>query len=639
MIAGLRRAAHQRSACGHMVVCRLLIHRGIVAAMMVETRAAPVLFGSLALLLFASLTGQERVATAGRVLGHGGKPLAGAIVTFVGSEPPLGDRFEPVDHVEVVTNDKGRFRVELRERFEYSCWAVGPAGPRAHRNVSEVFDVRPGSGFEMTLAHESVPLNLIVAGSDAWQDHGPLRFEVAVEAVHTHWLPVMLAEGRATLPALPSDRRWRLRVFDSAGMQQWCEVLIATTNDISFEMPPPQVIPVRVSDEQGKPVASAVIRVQTMCKLWRPNLLKLAVPQPVDWEIRGRTATDGTARVVVACQHDPFVDPHTDAPMLIASKAGYAGSLSGWNGQLIVNGSWIQNPTVTELAFTLPPAAAFAGRLIGLDGKPRRKQLIVLRCHSVFEMGGSVMRTPTAFYTHTAEDGTFSFASLPTIAAPVLRIASVDEATRAPILHSPALDQALELDFRQLATVELTVRNVAGEPARNADVIVMPMPVEDHLLDETTWRCRLDNHGTARLRVQPGEWSVIVSDRIGFVHRSVECRGARKLDLQLVPLAVVRGRVLINEADHVAGIRTKIAGASYTGAFGVEPSATLRAVGMRLNQWLAESTRVQDDGTFELRFLKVPDAHFSGRVTLGERYAGFRLRVHETPIDLTLRKP
>ena len=80
----------------------------------------------LALLATSMAAAQERLATAGRVLDPAGQPVTGAKVTFVGAVAPLWDKFEPADHIEIVTDANGRFLARLLEWGDYVAWAAGP---------------------------------------------------------------------------------------------------------------------------------------------------------------------------------------------------------------------------------------------------------------------------------------------------------------------------------------------------------------------------------------------------------------------------------------------------------------------------------------------------------------------------------
>jgi hypothetical protein len=590
-------------------------------------------------LLLPTALAQERVATAGRVLDAGGRPVANATVHFAGSEPPLRDRLEPADAVTATTNDKGRFQVALRERAEYEGFAIAPPAADGTHACSAVLAVRPGTGFEIVLSATTRSRQLTVAGLDAWREHAALRLEMAMALAHGHAVPLEVRDGRAELPLVPPGTAWHLFVRDDAGALWWSERIDPAATPATFTMPPPRTIPVRVVDAAGAPVAGADIRAYA-AQPWRAGHHALTPPPPlVEWRIVGRTDATGTAAVVVPCRDDPFADPRATAPLLLAGKPGHAGALGGWCGQRIGEDALAARSSERLVTFTLAPRAAFAGRLLGTDGKPIADRAVALsgRCSMPLPKG-AVLRMPAMFTARTAADGTFAFGSLPPLEAPVLHVPSTEPKRRPPALFVPDLAQPFVLDASRLATIDLVVRGVDGEPARGADVVLLPSPIGDHELDASTWRGRLDNRGTAQLQLQPGTWSLAGADRSGFALTTVDCAGAKPLELSLAALPVLRGAIALVVDDRPEHAQLFVNGISHGSAAPPEPTATLRALGAAFNPWYAACTVVAADGSFELPFLDVPGTRYSGGIRIGQRFTELRLVETSQPKAFVLRE-
>ncbi|MCA8950961.1 MAG: hypothetical protein KDE27_15765 [Planctomycetes bacterium] len=576
---------------------------------------------------------QDRVATAGRVLDAERHAIANATVTFVGSAPPLGGRFAAPDRVVVVTDDKGRFRTDLRERHEYACWVVGSPSASGACAVSTVLDVRPGRGFEVELANERSPATLRVTGDAAWGAFGPLAFEVAIAAPHLHRAPLALVDGVATLPVLPWDSHWLLFARDRDGALLYSETLEPHAGAAEFVMPPPRTLAVRVADPQSVPIVGAEVFAE-VDGAWRAHQERslTGLRELAEWRRVGVTGQDGEARVTLASRAAaPGIG---DEPLLWARMPGRAGAVGGWAGRFVVDGS--EHAPLHRrdpLPFTLAPAAAFAGDILDDAGRPLARAQLALSAMLTIQLAGSQLSRPVTFRTVSDAEGHFEFVGLPPLlSAPTLLI----DHPQMPILTEPALDVPLALDLRSIRRCEFAAIDAAGGPARAAEVLILPLPTEGFRIGPPDTRLRLDNRGRATLRIARGRWFVFVTDGIGFAHTELDSDAMPTLALEMQELDVLRGRVLLAEGARWSDVSFRVGACSHRDS-GDEIVQALRALGLRVNQWLAARAPIEPDGTFALRFLAVDGSSYSGAAMLaGGGHCELRLEPTSEPLVLDL---
>ncbi len=612
------------------------------------------------LLLVGCLAAQERLATAGRVLDAARQPLAGATVTFVGSEPPIGDRFANADRVVVTTDDKGRFRTELLCGSDYSCWAAGPAGADGSRTVSEVKNgVRAGTGFELRALHVRSTSRLLVSGLGPWQHLGPLRFEVAVAVAHVHREPLVFVDGWADLPTLPIGTAWLMFVVDREGHLLHGQRMEPQPGDVRLGVPPLRDIPVRVVDPQGAPIAGAQVHSWTAIGTRRVSRTQLIDPcRLAEWRYVGTTGPDGTALVRVPCREDPFTADDPDGPLLLASQPDCAAAVSGWNHGIVVDGHMVEKLEQPMVPFTLHAARSWRGRILDDSGKPLPAVAVQLAASLPIRTHGGGTARPATFHPRSAADGWFVFDALPygleattllvhtppsAVGTPNRDAPPRTEARRVPpLVHAPALltprrDRPFELDLRTLPMLTVEVRDTTGGPARNADVIMLSLPPEHWQPDDATHMFQLDALGSARTRVQPGRWCVFVTDRVGFAHTTLEVSRSADLAMDLQALAVLHGQVRLPADRDKSAISISVHSSSHLTKTADEAILALRAIAPKVNSWLAANTRAAADGTFALRFVDLPGSTFEGWVEGDGRIVRLKLQPSTEPIEFDLR--
>ncbi len=593
----------------------------------------------------APASAQVRQPSAGRVFDRHGFPLAGAEVTFVGSAAPLGDRFGRVDHVVALTNDRGRFRVELLVGHEYDCWAASAADFEGARHVSEVVHgVRSGQGFEFTAVDRRSASRLVVGGEQRWQELGPLRYEVAVGVAHVHRVPLTFSDGVATLPVLPASTTWLVYAIDASDTLLYAAQLPAQPGQVRFSLPAPREIAVRVVDAAGAPVAGAGVWVEVGARMYRRNDgVPTAAPRLARWRRAATTAADGTATALVPLQEDPFT--RMREPLLLASAPGHIAALSGWNGQLIVDGMVHQPLPDRVLPFTLREGTPLHGTVRDRAGQPVAGADLAIAGQLLLRHGRNALGSPSEFRARTGADGGFVFATLPDElqAASLLVDVPHQLATRGlsvstPALRPPARQAQLDLDLGLLPELTLDVQDLDGGPARGAEVLLLPLPWDGRQPDAQTHRFRLDATGRGRTRAQPGDWAVFVTDGLGWSLQVVDFPLDNSLRLPLQPFARLLGHVTRKAASNVSPVRFSIGVTQHEGPIPSPQVAALRAVGKWVNDRLLATTTVAADGTFTLRFLDVPGTSYKGNVSDAGGHAELLLRATDERVEFDLRQ-
>jgi len=597
-----------------------------------------------------TLPAQQRLATAGRVLDAAGQPLLAATVTFVGSEPPIGDRFSNADRVVVTTDDKGRFRAELLVGSDYSCWAATPVAADGMRFITRVQDgVRAGTGIELKAVPARAP-RLQVTGAAAWQDIGPLRFEIAIGVAHLYREALAVTGGVADLPALPHGAPWFVFAIDATGVVLCTQRFDPTPDGVRFAIPPPQTIPVRVRDESGAPIDAASIHVRTSFGRGSSRHFLIPPPRGSEWRLVGHTGPDGTASVLVPCREDPFSFQGIDGPLLLATKPDHAGTAGGF-GKLTPQASG--TPRARELALTMRAAQPWRVRILDESGHAVPPTVVRLATGIVLRTTGGGVVPDVTFTPRPGDDGWLLFDMLtPALEATTLLVHTSPAAdsrpnvakdgpreprhVRAPALLTPRRDQPLDLDLRTLPMLTLRVTDASGGPARDASVVMVPLPIDSWQPNDATHAFHLDATGAARTRVQPGRWFVFVTDRSGFTSTDLDVTRSQDLALQLEQLASMRGRVLGPKAG--GNVEFSVHSHVERVPANDDVSRAMRAVAYRANSWLAANTSVAADGTFTLRFVDVPGSSFEGWVAWGGRSVRLWLRPSTDEIEFDLRK-
>jgi hypothetical protein len=418
---------------------------------------------------------------------------------------------------------------------------------------------------------------------------------------------------------------------DREGELLFAESFVGRAARGDFVVPHPQEARVRVRDKAGNAIAGTTIRIEAGANLWgaRPNALG-GHRSMCEWRIVGETDAAGETIVSVPTRAKGIPYPRGFS-MLVASKRGYRASLGGFYGGIVIDGEGRGKlPEDGVLPFTLEKAATWSGRIVDSGGRPEEGTSVEVSAQMLLPMGGGGLREyATQFQTLTNADGTFRFDELSKEFASVLCHVGMPRSDRglrqrAPALLKVDLEQPLLLDFRTLPVLGLHVLDSNGLPARNAHVMLLPVPIGERKLDASTHILRLDNAGKASVPMQPGSWQVLATDGIGLQWKVVEVTKDRRVSLKLAELPVLRGTILKDPDASLRQIHFGVNGESYRGGDTMD-EGIVRSIGTSLNGWLLAGTVIGKEGAFTMHFAEVDRTELRTYVKLAKQRVSFRL--------------
>ena len=239
--------------------------------------------GFLLAILFAIASvpspGQDP-AVRGRAFGlvrdRAGEPWPSAQVTLLSRPIPRNEWVGSADRIDVVTDERGRFRAEILPNRPYSAWAVqsvqGNGDTYRHSNLVE--NVFPNVPVILGEAGDPRPRKrLRVRGREAWKDSAPLRIQVVGTAANALIEHLDLDQaGEALLPPM-AGAVCTAEVYTDSGQLLWeQQVSLAQSGDAPLELslPAPFPILVAVRDKAGtQPLIGARI-LQRVRQGWAP---------------------------------------------------------------------------------------------------------------------------------------------------------------------------------------------------------------------------------------------------------------------------------------------------------------------------------------------------------------------------------
>jgi hypothetical protein len=265
------------------------------ATVMPVSRLAPLLVG---IVVLSALVAQDRGPAFLLVTDANGKPVADARVTCF-APPELFASGATNDVVEVTSDARGRALPRLLPARTYSAFATVSGSGLATRVSAMHESLSAGSERTLPLVFARERARLVVEGTAAWQDVGPLSYVVFPLACNA--LPLPVVDG--VLPPVPVIGCVQVR--DRDGDVLWSDNGVALASRAAdgalvVALPPPQELPVRVVDVDGKPAADVeLVRgfdVTAFLGVSAPG----GAPWAAAWRPLGRTGADGVARVRVA---------------------------------------------------------------------------------------------------------------------------------------------------------------------------------------------------------------------------------------------------------------------------------------------------------------------------------------------------
>src|SRR5262245_21939447 len=266
-----------------------------------------------ALVCGAALCAQQRQPLLGRVLDQAGAPVAGANVTLVEDDADLAG-IDPVDVVEVTTDDKGRFVAQALRGVRYTALAVGPEHDGKALVARPTPDLACGRMAQLQLVQAGQRQRGKLPGLEGWGGATALsvrvRFmdcpgyvmELPIASDASVELPPIAAVGQAEVGPRAGGS---IALFDAFAEPRF--VLHVAT------------LRVQVVDEKGAPVAGARVAIH-----------QERVPTAEEWTPPASADREGRATLTYGTYHDNPFEQAPESLLVVATKAGCAEAASGW---------------------------------------------------------------------------------------------------------------------------------------------------------------------------------------------------------------------------------------------------------------------------------------------------------------------
>lgn len=591
------------------------------------------------------LPGQDdsapRRASPGRVVRGDGTPAALAEVVVW--------RVDGRERLEVRCDAQGRFRLMLQPTVRYVAWAA--AIDPEHAFVSPLQHI--GGGL-LELRLEAVPQPALamasVQGLFAWREFGPLQAKITADDLLLLPPTALDEQGRVPVPLLPAGLECHLDLLAGDGRLLGSDLWQPGTVCM---MEPPQRMQGRVVDEQGRPIAGAVI--ERLVPRWA------ALPGPVAVRMRHErvaaavTDGDGRAEWVVASRVDPLAGSRDDSypHHCIASAAGRADSLSGVTKVVYHDGKLARDAaTSRELLFTLRPAAAPQVRITGLP-PGRAVSLTALASVTVPYAERTSTSVEVEHRLVAAADAAFALPCtnqkphrteyrLGELSPPLPADDAFARAIASVMLPIPWREDQQSIDCTHLGALRLQVLDTARGPADGACVLLSPLGGGRERAANSV-QVRTDPSGRVALPILPGWWIVVAMAGSTFVAAlsvlELEFAGddLPVQTLQLEPLPQMSLRVLDAASKPRPAARWSVVRGSW-GELDVPREAFLADLAWHLNSWHVQSARCDAGGRCRIALLPASGLQIEVVASDGELGAApLRLEANDQPIEVTLR--
>jgi hypothetical protein len=591
-------------------------------------------------LVVSWLVAQEQAATDARrstfvrVEAADGTTVAGAVVTFVGCLPYLGEA-GPHDVQQVQSDARGRVHGRLLADVCHLAWAVGPANERGERAVTRVHGwFGAGAVLTVRLGEPAAPTRVAVRGADAWAAHGPLRFFAVTQMPGLESEVHLDADGQLVLPHSPSQA---IEVRTARG-----EPLFVASRYGDVVLPPPARVVVRVRDESGAPLADALVR-HRVGRIPGWHLDVIGVLACDRWRELGRTDDEGRCSIEVPYAGDPLKDVGGGDLLLFASAPGRPALAGGvFRKALLQNDRKVASITGAEMAFTLPKQAPLVGSVAkALAGTTVHLAAV---CKVWFE-NGSYDHDARSFQATVGTDGAFAFDDVPaelhscrlSLVRPDGSVAGLPITTA---LRGRGVPPEWYSDGSQATAftdVALSCVDPSGAPARNLVAVLAPAERPGVLLRDAMQHLVFDARGKCGLRLAAGKWLVFVCTESGWVARLFDVAGTdMDVRLEMQPLQVMRVELRDAAGKPVPGASLTLGGSTMRGTS--DPLQSLLQ-SMR-GQWTGAWTQLRTDAAGRMVIPFVPVEGVLSKVRFaspGATTDEFVLEANENWLQLTTK--
>ena len=529
---------------------------------------------AVAVLLTAPLTvAQVRATCSGIVRDTTGAPIAGARV--VASWQPdvltLGAR----DRREVTASADGAFAFDLFVGYPYCIWAIAPADADGARAVAfPTYEATGGRTLDVVCATRSAPVRLMVRGTTAWINEGPLALRVLIarDCPVGPDIPVP-GDGPIPLPPLPNDV---ISVCLVDGNQQVLDsASVDLTANAAWTLAEPHAFDLVVEDDAGRPVAGARILRAHPCAPQAVNEPVGATLTVHPWRVVATTDANGRAHGLVV--------RGGQACVLCAVTDTATSGVSGWFADTVIeDGKTADHADDEPLRFVLRWPTR---RQVRVSGRRADETIAVgMRGYLTFHSDNGTGQV--SIHAATVTDADQFVASVLGNTDTLARILCRDPRplpSRTVARCFGRGERLPDIDLTGLRTIDLEIVDANGEPVPFAHVGVTEqlrgLPLQ--------WSATLvtDANGRAELRLLDTEFAVYATTTTAHGMAKVPPHGTDPVRLQLVEFMTARVRVVNAAGRPVAGARCELvdrprggdAGALLASIWGgTDPFATLR---------------------------------------------------------------
>lgn len=588
---------------------------------------------ALAPLLFATaLLAQQRQPLLGTVVDGRGAPVAGATVVLVEDDADLA-LLDPIDRIEVRSDERGRFVAAALRGTRYTGLAVGAEHDGSAAVCRPVRNLSCGGPAEMRLTIAAQRRKENLPGLRAWGPLADLRIQLRFEGCPGHAIDVPIDDTRIELPPIAAVADVVLTSREGRLLDQ---LLVPLDPAQPVQVPDPVSVDVVVVDEQGEPVAGALVSVQKVepDMNWAWGSLR-TLHGSGDFAVSDER---GRARLRIPHWGSPFEQPPENLTLL-ATKAGFAESASGWVCKEPFVG-WQVVAAHAKNTIRLPLAAATPrrGTILGRELAGRMIRVFAMG-HATQTRDGMLMSyyVPRRYDAAVGEDGSYTVPELPReVGAIHLQLPPVDGVR---LVALPSRNGTLpSIDLADFAPLSLQVLDEQGGPAAGAVVLLVPTDCASDDLAHAP-PLALDRAGRMEVRLQRGRWTVLAMTPSGWAMLDLESWWTKEPEtMVLAPKPSQRVRVVDAEGKPVAGARFEVG--EFRPALPLPgPGALLRELGW--NTFAEHVRRGLTDarGEVTLQFLPWPGAQPTAYAWLGDwkrRSADFRVVEGDAPVTVSL---
>ncbi|MEC7585106.1 MAG: carboxypeptidase regulatory-like domain-containing protein [Planctomycetota bacterium] len=613
------------------------------------------LYGALALCLCAMNTraqeGVDRAAEPqrkpliGQFLDPEGKPIANAEVT-VAWNPNGVAALGPAASAKGRTSKRGYFAVRAPIGTILAVWALGPPDEDGNAWISEPAEAAIGiQRFEIHAnKRRGSARTVTVEGLDAWAELAPFRLQL-------HPCPfVDLTEEfpidenhQFEMPLIPAGYG-RCVVLTRDG--QPVSVGSAPTVGSTIRIHAPHKIQIVSLDPDGEPVAGVTIH-HRVGFLHNYNRGTLDTSRRAVWRVAGETDAAGRCEIVLAQRRDPFEEGYARDIILRGSKAGYADSHSGREGDFwFTNGKKLaEDETNQPLTVRMAKAEALEGRF-SLPPAQRPDHAHLSWTSKIQSGDNSWYHLPRNQRIAVNADGSFALQALPQdahnirVQVPPTEWTEGSDTVRLPIAlfpsevrPTPGWDPAPA----ELRRIDFQATRADGTPCQGATAVLGPSyrsldlraPAVHIALDIT-------GRGSALVPKDRSKWAIAIIQPSGYAAKILGPDDS-SAQLQLQPFEELHGRVVDKEGQPVAGARIDIHKWSQSGSSN-NPTAKLREEVADWAQHRYAKTTSDAQGMFVMRFLSMPNRKMHARATANNRLSdSFLVEPQEEPLELVLQ--